>query len=161
MQLQETLSLQVFVHFASDHVSDRILVFLVNVWVPLRHLFFRFQFVPQIKRVLDFCDVGEVRSVRDSEASHSMRVAPFLKKRNCLEIKFRTYVEMLLESLRTLVCLISANLARVREVETMKLVEPIRDWFSVPAEWKILRIVRSTFVNFLFLFNLRKKNLEF
>ena len=45
---------------------------------------------------------------------------------------------MSLEGLGTLVGLIAADLAFVRDVESVQLVQPVRDWFTVPAQRQVL-----------------------
>ncbi len=38
-----------------------------------------------------------------------------------------------------LVRLISTNFTRIRDVETMKFVQPVRDWLSIPTQGQILK----------------------
>ena len=55
---------------------------------------------------------------------HSMGVSPFCK--------------VSLEGLGTLVGLVAADLALVGDVEPVQLVQPVRNWFTVPAQRQVL-----------------------
>ena len=61
----------------------------------------------------------ELPSVGDSEAAHSVGMAPFL--------------EVLVKRLTAFVHVVSTNLARVLNAQSMQLVEPVRDGFTIPS----------------------------
>jgi len=61
----------------------------------------------------------ELPRVGNTETTHSVGVAPFLK--------------VLIKRLTTFVDVVSANLARVLDAQSMQLVEPVRDRFAIPS----------------------------
>lgn len=87
--------------------------------------------------VFDFGHVGEVGRVGDAQAAHAVGVAPLGK--------------VALERFRPLVRVVAANLAVVAYVETVQLVQPVRNRLAIPAEWQVLRVVGDVIV-FLFFF---------
>ena len=58
--------------------------------------------------------------------------------------------KMPLKCLRSFVGEVAAYFTVVRNVESMKLVKPVWDRFTVPAEWQVLRVVRDVIVFILF-----------
>ena len=58
-------------------------------------------------------DVGKVGGVRDTQATHAVSVSPFGK--------------VTLEGFRSFVCVIATDFAIVADVETVQLVQPVRN----------------------------------
>jgi len=81
--------------------------------------------------MLYFSDVFEVNGVRDLEALHSISMSPFL------EMSFKCSSAPVGSS--------SADFAFEFNTEAMQFIQPIRNWFSIPAHgqvfWIILRFV--------------------
>jgi len=89
----------------------------------------------------------ELPSVGDTQAAHAMSVAPFL--------------EVLVERLTALVHKVAANLTRVLDAQSMKLVQPVRDRLSIPAKRQLERVVHLFFVFRIRLFQLDLLCLQF
>ena len=70
-----------------------------------------------------------------TQTSHAVSVTPFGK--------------VSLEGFRSSIGLIATDLAFVIDIETVKFVQPIGDWFPIPAEGQIFRVVNNVI---LFLF---------
>jgi hypothetical protein len=79
------------------------------------------------KGIVDGGDILEVDGVGDLQALHSIGVPPLLK--------------MHLECPSTPVTVVSANLALIFDAKTVQLVQPVRNWLSVPSQRQVLGIV--------------------
>merc|ERR1719221_2189099 len=117
--LQQSLSLEILVGFLIHHIALAVLILFLLIWFPGLVKLLYLEFLPERHRILDLCHVGEVGSVGDTQASHTVSVPPLSK--------------VSLESLGALVCIVSANFTIVRNIEAVEFVEPVGDGLAVPA----------------------------
>jgi hypothetical protein len=60
------------------------------------------------------------------------------------------YLEMSVKVFSAHIYMVRAYFAAVLDAQSVQLVQPIRNWFAVPAEGKFERIVDTLFLLFLF-----------
>ena len=141
------MSFEIFKSFLVDNVSFAVLKLFLVFRFPGLLVLLQFELLPQRHGVLDLkqivCNsftvktgfalflnintensshlrhVGKMRGIWNPEAPHSVRVSPL--------------GEVALERLGPLVGEVSADLAVVRDVEAVQLVQPVRDGLAVPA----------------------------
>ena len=87
--------------------------------------------------VLDLGDVREVGCVRNSQTTHAVSVSPLLRQHHYFHDVISKQIEstemcsayskVALEGLGTAVSVVAADLARVADVESVKLVQPVRN----------------------------------
>lgn len=102
-----------------QQISLIIFELLINISPKLRFLRFPHQFLMQCQCVIDSCDVFEVDCVGYLQTFHAVCVTPFL--------------EVHLEGTAAPVTVVAADLTFVLDSQSVKLVQPIGNGFSIPA----------------------------
>ena len=97
---------------------------LLVLRLPCLLIILELQFLPQGHSVLNLRDIGKMRIIGDAQASLAVRVPPL--------------GEVLLEGFGALVREVAAD-----QVETVQLVQPVRDRLAIPAQGQVLRVVRN------------------
>ena len=97
---------------------------LLVLRLPRLLIILELQFLPQGHSVLNLRDIGKMRIIGDAQASLAVRVPPL--------------GEVLLEGFGALVREVAAD-----QVETVQLVQPVRDRLAIPAQGQVLRVVRN------------------
>jgi hypothetical protein len=81
----------------------------------------------QFQCMLDISDILEMNSVRDLQALHSISMSPLL--------------EMSLKGSSSPVRSSSTDLALKLQPQSVKLVQPVGNWLTIPAHWQVLWII--------------------
>merc|ERR1712004_37684 len=133
--LQQSLSLEIVIGLLVDNVALAVLVLLLVVGLPGIFELLHLDLLPQRHGVLYVGHVGKVSSVRDPQTSHTVSMTPLCK--------------VSLEGLGSLVGEVATNLAIVRDVQAVQLVQPVGDWLAIPAQGQVLGVVGNVIISFL------------
>merc|ERR1719410_1972634 len=133
--LQQSLALEIVIGLLVDNVALAVLVLLLVVGLPGIFELLHLDLLPQRHGVLYVGHVGKVSSVRDPQTSHTVSMTPLCK--------------VSLESLGSLVGEVATNLAIVRDVQAVELVQPVGDWLAIPAQGQVLGVVGNVIISFL------------
>merc|ERR1719510_1856244 len=127
MSSHSTLTPQIFERPLTHDIALDVLALNVLVWPEGLLLSIPLELFIESDCILNLCDLLEVSCVWDLQASHAKGMSPFL--------------EVAFECSAPPVRVVPTDFALVLNAQTMKLVQPERDWFSIPSEWQVQRIV--------------------
>mmetsp|Transcript_11497 Transcript_11497/g.29211 ORF Transcript_11497/g.29211 Transcript_11497/m.29211 type:complete len:230 (+) Transcript_11497:250-939(+) len=129
--LDESLPVEVHVCFFVEDIPVlvlELLVLVVREAVRLPGL----DLAPQGNRLVDASHLVEDLVVGDAQAPHPVLVPVLL--------------EVPLKGPAAPVAVVAADLALELLVQSVQLVQPVRDWLPVPAQWKLERVVHDVLV---------------